>query len=354
MKKKNTHLKILIRLIVYFSLGVYFIADMHWGGPISYFVQKKREQIGFSEFDERKLNAVARIYAQFITQEELNSAFRSYLFQSGKKASDFSATELKQKKLYVLNTLVNDAVLRYVTTLNATRRTLNQEDIDREWSAFIARFPSKEEFTAALAAQKISERDMKWLLESRLVQEVQIKANIETGATPTEEELQKTYQELLAAHPPVITRRCSHIFLSTLHKNRDEVETQAQDLLNKLSQGDSFDDLAGQYSNDPSTKGKGGDLGEVSSSRPLPGELEKKIFTLPDNTPTLVHSPMGIHIIKAGEKTTHSLPDFNTLRPELESAIISLRQGTLVDLYLKTIREKPTRAGWIATYPDKI
>ena len=346
-------LKVLVRLIVYFIAGAYIIADLSLEGPIAHFISEKNN-LANTEFGRRSEHAVAKVYGHFISKEDLETEVRTQIFLRGKQISDFNPEEAKKFKLFVLNKMVSDLMVRYVTSLNDTRRTFNEADIDREWKAFTSRFPSTQDFDAALVSQQTNAREMKWLLEARLQQEDQIKSNIEEGATPSEDELFSTYLSLQANHPAVITRHCSHIFLTTLNKDEAEVESQAQDILNKLKQGENFSDLARAFSNDPTTATKGGDLGEVSDTRPLPGELEKKIFDLPEDTPTLVKSPIGIHLIKAGKKIKHSLPDFDTLRPELEAAIISSRKKTLVDLYLKKIREKPTKSDWIVLYPERI
>jgi parvulin-like peptidyl-prolyl isomerase len=78
----------------------------------------------------------------------------------------------------------------------------------------------------------------------------------------------------------------------------------AREVLDRLSAGEDFVALAAQYSQDPSTKDAGGDLGWISPGDLLQAEVEAAIFTLPANSraPEPVQSVLGYHIIEAIER----------------------------------------------------
>lgn len=81
-------------------------------------------------------------------------------------------------------------------------------------------------------------------------------------------------------------------------------EALARDILNQLANGADFAALALQYSQDPSTREAGGDLGWISPGDLLQPEVEAAIFALPANSraPDPVQSILGYHIVESIER----------------------------------------------------
>jgi peptidyl-prolyl cis-trans isomerase C len=74
-------------------------------------------------------------------------------------------------------------------------------------------------------------------------------------------------------------------------------EYEAKDILKKLKEGKSFEDLARDYSLCNSST-NGGDLGEFSKGMMVP-EFEKALLAIkPDETSGVVRTQFGYHIIK--------------------------------------------------------
>jgi peptidyl-prolyl cis-trans isomerase C len=83
--------------------------------------------------------------------------------------------------------------------------------------------------------------------------------------------------------------RCAHILVTK--------ESQAKEVLEKLSKGESFAKLAEQYSID-GTKKRGGDLGFFGHGM-MVKEFEKAAFDLQKGqTSGIVKTQFGYHIIK--------------------------------------------------------
>jgi foldase protein PrsA len=81
-----------------------------------------------------------------------------------------------------------------------------------------------------------------------------------------------------------------------------ETEETGQEVLDKLGTGEDFASLASEYSLDPGSKDKGGDLGWFPRGVTVP-EFEEAAFSLePDETSELVQTDFGYHIIWVHEK----------------------------------------------------
>jgi hypothetical protein len=94
--------------------------------------------------------------------------------------------------------------------------------------------------------------------------------------------------------------RASHILVTS--------ETEAKMLLGKIKGGSDFATLAKQYSKDPGSASKGGDLGYFSTGT-MVEPFEKAALSLkPGEASGIVRSPFGYHIIKVVDSRLRKFP----------------------------------------------
>ncbi|HEY1851052.1 MAG TPA: peptidylprolyl isomerase [Candidatus Binataceae bacterium] len=151
--------------------------------------------------------------------------------------------------------------------------------------------------------------------------------------TPTEQEIQDYYGQNLKTeftHPAQVHAR--HILIaltpdaSSAEKNA--AKAKAEDILAKLKAGGDFAALAKQYSEDPGTRDKGGDLGFFGHGE-LVKPFEEVAFTLKPGQYGIAQSQYGFHVIEVIE----SKPDRVDTPEEARAKIIEdLRRKNGVDL----------------------
>jgi parvulin-like peptidyl-prolyl isomerase len=125
-----------------------------------------------------------------------------------------------------------------------------------------------------------------------------LEQQLRSQTKPTEADLMKSFQEY----------KTRHILVKTDTRSEDEAKRLAGDVLNKIKAGVGFEDLARKYSEDPGSKGKGGDLGWVSQKTGFVPEFKEALLKLnKGEVSPLVKTTYGYHIIKV-EDVRSTLP----------------------------------------------
>lgn len=112
----------------------------------------------------------------------------------------------------------------------------------------------------------------------------------------------KLQEKMKATDDEVTAYLEKHPELDTDKKQR----AKAEEVLQRVRNGEDFATLAKEFSSDPGSKDKGGDLGWFGSGQMVP-EFEKAAFALkPGEVSGVVQSQFGFHIIKLEERKTET------------------------------------------------
>ena len=183
--------------------------------------------------------------------------------------------------------------------------------------------------TQAAEAKKIDSSDeFKQQLEftrKKLLMAKLLDAEAKTAST--DEAMRKIYDDATKQMKPEEEVHARHILVET--------EEEAKTVHDELQKGADFAELAKSKSKDPGAAAEGGDLGFFSKDQMVPEfadaafKLEKGQLSDP------VKSPFGWHIIRVEEKRVRPLPDFEQVKPQLESFVARKAQSE----YLAKLRE---------------
>jgi peptidyl-prolyl cis-trans isomerase SurA len=126
-------------------------------------------------------------------------------------------------------------------------------------------------------------------------------------------------------------------------KTAEEVQKTIQDIYKKIQQGEKFDELAQQFSEDKSTSGKGGELSRFASGQLSSIEFENQAFSLSKENPISkpFQTQFGWHIVKFIDK--FPLQSLKDLRTELDSKISKDERSRIIEKSMNTkLRKKYT------------
>ena len=119
-------------------------------------------------------------------------------------------------------------------------------------------------------------------------------------------------------------------------RSEKEAIARADEVITKIKNGADFAAMAKEYSDDPVTGGKGGDLGVVQPGF-LGDDFDDAVVALPvGQVSEPIETKFGIQVIKVTSRDEAVMPTLEELRSAIET---SLKQNEVDDLYLQQSRE---------------
>ena len=137
----------------------------------------------------------------------------------------------------------------------------------------------------------------------------------------------------------------AHIMISKNNKSKDSTqqkpEQRIKDIYNKIEQGEPFESLAKQFSEDKSSANKGGNLSPFSAGQLSSKEFEDAAFSLTkkEEVSKPVETNFGWHIIKLINKKP--IESFNNMKGQLELKIKRDSRSKLInDAFVNKIKSQ--------------
>jgi len=132
--------------------------------------------------------------------------------------------------------------------------------------------------------------------------------------------------------------KAQHILIkvdkSASEEDKKQARKKAEDILNKIKAGEDFAKLASEFSDDPGSKSKGGELGFFARGR-MVKSFEDAAFALkPGEVSGIVESPFGYHIIKVEERNDAGVEPYDTAKDKIKQKLVQERAKTTVTEFM--------------------
>ncbi len=257
---------------------------------------------------------------------------------------DFTTTEGKKLLSTVREEAIKGLAQWKIIENEAKRRgiSVSNSEIESKYKEIEKQFSTKLQFEMALAQYGLTPSTFrkeikKSLLSSKLI------AEIGKDEKVSENEMKKYYEENKYLFENPKQYKVSIILIKD-EKKAKEVAKEIKD--KKIS----FADAAKKYSEDSSTKDKGGDLGYISSGY-LPSEVEKVTFTLSLNqVSNPIKTDEGYYITTVSEiKEAYTVP-YIQAKPEIEKTILNEKRSKV---FTKWLEEQYKKAKIEKDFSDK-
>jgi peptidyl-prolyl cis-trans isomerase C len=188
---------------------------------------------------------------------------------------------------------------------------------------------NQEAYEQALKQNNITEEELRDQLRDNLpVQKVQEK--VAGNAEPTDEEIQKYYEQNKEAQFTTPEQRCvRHILF-----NKDQKQ-KAEDVKKQLEDGADFAKLAKEYSQDPGSAEKGGDLGCLGKGETVPPFEEAAFGAKEGEIVGPFKTQFGYHILEVTDTKPKQTRPLSEVEPQIRSQLASEEQSKAFSKWLE-------------------
>lgn len=138
----------------------------------------------------------------------------------------------------------------------------------------------------------------------------------------TADAAKKLFDETTKAMTPEEEVHARHILV--------EDEAQAKAVVERLKKGEDFAKVAADVSKDPGSGKEGGDLGWFTKDRMVPEFAEAAFKLKKGEVSEPVKSQFGWHVIRLEDKRSKPLPDFASVKPQIDQYLERKAQQDLV------------------------
>ena len=179
--------------------------------------------------------------------------------------------------------------------------------------------------------------------EKRSIQYVVFRARDFEGEVENEESLLKEYYEShIEDYKEAEKVMAAHILLKTENMSPDQekaVLEKIKDIRSQLEQGANFATLAKEYSQDPGSKDKGGDLGYFGRGQMVP-PFEEAAFTLKvGELSQPVKTRFGYHLILVRDKRAAHTKSFAQVRNQVDAKLKAIKAEKLAMQAVKAFHQ---------------
>jgi len=201
---------------------------------------------------------------------------------------------------------------------------------------------SLEDLEKAVEGSGLAWEDYKTTIRNGLLTQEVVRREVGSHINIPNDEVKLYYD----AHPQEFTRPeqvvLSEIFLSTEGKSPEEiasVQRKAEDLRNRVTKGDDFNEIAKRYS-EGSTAKDGGDLGTFKQSELAP-QLEDVVFKMEKGQITdVIQTKTGFEVLKVEAHYKAGLQPMDKVENEIMNRLYVQKMQPQMRDYLGQLREE--------------
>ncbi len=287
---------------------------------------------------------VAIVNGEAIHYDDVNHVISQFLNQLGKDVNQF-------QHLASDSMLWNDA-LEWMISLKLLTQEAKRLDVKADsnevrlaLASIKRRFPNEQRFFEVLQQSNLTLEQF----QTNLAQELTVQKLLEQQIASqikdiTDEEAMKYYQEHGEELMQPEQIRVHHILFKVSETADPEkvrsVEAKAKRVLERIRRGEDFETLARQYSEDPASALRGGNIGFFSRGDMIKN-FEDAAFALKvGQVSDLVRTQLGFHIIRLDERKTSKKMPFEEVKLAIKARLRQEQSNALFQQYVESLKSK--------------
>lgn len=282
---------------------------------------------------------IARVNDRIITRSDLERSEQQLAQEE--QQSNASPEEMAERQKNLLRDMIDQQLLLSrgkQLGINADAEVVRRLDEIRKQN----HMATMEDLEKAAQAQGVSFEDFKASIRNNIITQEVVRNEVgsKLQMSPRQEEAYYEAHKQEFARPEQV--RLSEILIVTPENATDaqveQAKAKADMVAAKIKAGDKFDDLAKQYSGDP-TATQGGDLGTYKRGV-LAKVLEDQTFDLPVGGVTApIRTRQGYVILKVTGHQKAGIPPLKDIEPQIQEAMYMQQMQPALRAYLTKLRE---------------
>ena len=213
---------------------------------------------------------------------------------------------------------------------------VSQADIQKREDEIKAKYPPGQ-FEQMVKQQGYTEQDIQNILRGSLVLEKAVSPQVHVS----EADIKSYFDKNHAMFDKPAQVKARHILVADA--------TTAKTVLAKLRAGGDWTALAKQYSTDPSSKDKGGDLGYFGRGQMVPQFQDAAFSAKVGQIVGPVKSPFGYHVIQVTDKKPAQKATFASTHDQIKQTLTQQQLGQQEPLFVQQLRQNAK----IEVYDDR-
>jgi len=293
---------------------------------------------------------VAQVNGKDIKKEEVEAAFQEVLLGQALKIESLPP----QDQLEGYRQITKELIQKNLMLQASANETISKEEVMAEVDFLRSNFANDKEFKSYLKSSELTLKSLKKGIEEELKIKKWMTPKLNT--TPiSEKDALKFYEENKTDFEKPETVRASHIFFMADQGATEEIsktkKQEADKAYQRAKDGENFENLVAELSEDPNKTENQGDVGFFSKESIIP-EFAAAVFN--QNVGEVgepIQSTFGWHVVKITEKQPAETITFSDAKKDI---IEYLEYMSQVDAQNKAIQELEETAKIEINLPEKL
>jgi len=276
----------------------------------------------------------------FIDSGRSYQSWSAKLFANGTEPAEVEESAAAEQKRAVLARLIEEKTV----SAAASKQSIAETAVDRELDLLRWQFGDEKTWTRALRNAATSPRALRSDVAANLRERAWLESQISASITRNDSDCRRNYETHRAAFREPARFRASHLFLAAPDGYPSEVIEAKRALINTLStrlrNGESFDALVAEFSEDEATKKHGGDLNYFAEARMLPEIFAVAQQLRAGETSGPTRSRLGFHLVRLTQALPAQEMTLEQALPEIAATLENERRAKAVDSLIAAVGGK--------------
>jgi len=278
-----------------------------------------------------------------IDQADIDREFAEVEKQALAKGQKIPDDRMDQIRNSIIDNFINEELLIQESKGHGIK--VEPSEVETAFADIQKRFNDKAALEKALAESNITVDELKAKIERGIAAKKLIDTQVVNTIVVLETENRAFYDK----HPEYFKQaeqvKASHILIRCDPKAeasvKDEAKRKVKDIQEKLTAGESFSELAKQFSEGPS-KSQSGDLGFFEREKMVKPFADAAFALQTGEISDIVETDFGFHLIKVTDKKAASTEEYETVKEKINSHLKREKIQEAVGKYIKDLRGKAT------------